>query len=71
LSFTVNELEIKRLFSHFRTISGSIQDDDTIELNEFKAALSRNDDVFVKRLFQVFDEDKNGIVLVYFVTRAH
>ena len=37
-----------------------MQDDDTIELNEFKATLGRKDETFTKRLFQVFDEDKNG-----------
>jgi len=39
-----------------------MQDDDTIELNEFKATLGRKDETFTKRLFQVFDEDKNDHV---------
>jgi len=57
-----NELEIKKLFLHFKAISGSMQDDDTIELNEFKATLGRKDDTFTKRLFQVFDTDRNDHV---------
>eukprot|EP00005_Dracoamoeba_jomungandri_P000457 CAMPEP_0174250392 /NCGR_PEP_ID=MMETSP0439-20130205/579_1 /TAXON_ID=0 /ORGANISM="Stereomyxa ramosa, Strain Chinc5" /LENGTH=195 /DNA_ID=CAMNT_0015330447 /DNA_START=51 /DNA_END=638 /DNA_ORIENTATION=+ len=55
-----NETEIRRLFEHFKVISGLLQKADTIELNEWTAALGNKDSVFANRFFQVFDEDKNS-----------
>jgi len=57
-----SESEIRVLFERFRAVSASIQKDDTIELNEFQAALGRHDRVFTKRFFSLFDEDGNNAI---------
>lgn len=55
-----NEAEVRVLFERFRAVSASIQKDDTIEFNEFQAALGRHDRVFTKRFFTIFDSDGNN-----------
>lgn len=53
------EIEITKLYEKFRIISGAMQKADTIELNEFMAALSIDSDALAKRIFNVFDCDGN------------
>ena len=49
--------EISRLFVRFDSISGSIDDDGVIDVNEFEQAIGVEKSYFARRLFSVFDEN--------------
>lgn len=59
---TFSEGQIRKLFQNFVAISASMQKADTIELNEFMAAMDIKDEDFASRLFSIFDLDHNSEV---------
>ncbi len=51
---------MEKLFEHFCKISGSMQKADTIEFNEFQAALGRDGTFVTGRIFEVLDQNSNS-----------
>mmetsp|Transcript_10869 Transcript_10869/g.19033 ORF Transcript_10869/g.19033 Transcript_10869/m.19033 type:complete len:187 (-) Transcript_10869:337-897(-) len=51
------EEDVKKLYGHFRSISGSIADDGLIDKAEFRQALGLPGSLFVDRMFALFDEN--------------
>ncbi len=54
--------EIEALYAHFRSIASSVTDDGVIDRNEFRKAMGLSQSLFVDRLFQLFDENNNGLI---------
>ncbi len=54
--------EIKALYSHFKSISGSEVDDELIDQSEMKRALGLHGELFANRLFGLFDLNSDGVV---------
>jgi len=57
-----SEDEVKRLHTHFRSISGSIQNDGVIDIAEFQQALGLKNSAFAERIFRVFDINKDEVI---------
>jgi len=57
-----SEEEIKRLHSHFQSISNSIQNDGVIDIAEFQQALGLKNSAFAERIFRVFDMNKDDVI---------
>ncbi|KAJ5070179.1 calcineurin b [Anaeramoeba ignava] len=57
-----SEEEVRELYEHYQKISASIDDDGVIDDQEFTQALGLTQSEFAKRLFQVFDDNGDGVV---------
>lgn len=58
-----NMEEVKNLYEHFIGISSSREDDGVIDKKEFMDALGlTKNSLFIDRMFDLFDHDKNGQV---------
>jgi Ca2+-binding EF-hand superfamily protein len=62
LAFAVNTEEIDALHAHFRSIASSQTDDGQIDRGEFREAMGLSESLFVDRLFQLFDENDDGMI---------
>jgi len=58
--FTAEEIET--LYAHFRSIASSQTDDGYIDRDEFREAIGLAESLFVDRLFQLFDENNDGVI---------
>eukprot|EP00275_Glaucocystis_incrassata_P001725 EC123801.1.p1 GENE.EC123801.1~~EC123801.1.p1 ORF type:complete len:193 (+),score=26.33 EC123801.1:88-666(+) len=54
--------EVRNLYKHFRSISGSMQDDGLIDKLEFQHALGLPESLFVDRMFSLFDENGDEMI---------
>jgi len=57
-----SEEEIKKLHTHFKNISNSIQSDGVIDIAEFQQALGLKNSAFAERIFRVFDMNKDDVI---------
>lgn len=61
-TFSVSEEEVKKLHTHFKSISNSIQSDGVIDIAEFQQALGLKNSAFAERIFRVFDINKDDVI---------
>ena len=60
---TVDHSEVKALFDHYKSISGSVNKDGVIDKSEFVQALKlRADSVLTDRLFALFDGNGDTVI---------